>query len=300
MITEVLKILNPSQKKVPLSPRLWITIPNIFIKQFREGEIDLPMESIISGETEAAKRFGYEGREKKVFTLADLPNIAEYKGSLPYYFRILSDTLKKILNNKPGPWKLPPIKVLDDRPPNMLVPAYLQKLSNGDYKFEFIVTQPPIDFSNPKKLRLINLYNFFIVAWHFRWRVIERHLYNLKRLKTGTLDTIQDRLRELIPKIYVDINAIILDSHNRELQFPDDITRNFEGEDKVIIQKVVDSQEGLWVEIFPEFEKACNNVDIEKLIICLEKFQNMNKTCLFIVLKMLLKDVEKLQGEILF
>jgi hypothetical protein len=300
MIKQVLKLFNPSQIPVPLSPRLWITVPNSLINQFKEKKIDLPMESTITGETEAAKRFGYEGRERKDVNLEELIKIAEYKGTLPLFFNILSDTLQEILNNKPGPWRLPPIKVLNDKPPNMLVPAYLQKLSNGDYKFEFIVTQPPIKFSNPNKRRFIDLYNIFIVAWHFRWRVVNKYLHQFKRLKTGKLDLIRAQAPELIHKMKIDLNSVLLDSLNRELQFPDDITRNFEGEDKIIMEKIVDSQEGLWTKIFPKFEKACDDVDIETLIDCLINFMNMNKTCLVSVLKLLQKSLEEIQGEILF
>jgi hypothetical protein len=300
MIKKVLKLFSPSQKPVPLSPRLWITIPNSSINQFKEKKIDLPMESTISGETEAAKKFGYEGREDKVVTLGELPKIAEYKGTLPLYFTILSDTLQKILSNKPGPWRLPPIKVLNDKAPNMLVPAYLQKLSTGDYKFEFIVTQPPIKFSNPNKKRLIDLYNLFIVAWHFRWRVVNKYMHQLNRLKTGNFDQIREQAQDLIKKMKIDLDAVILDSFNRELQFPDDITRNFEGEDKIIMEKIVNSQEGLWSKILPKFEKACDDVDIETLINCLIDFMNMNKTCLITVLKLLYKSMEDIEGEMLF
>jgi hypothetical protein len=300
MIKQVIKLFNPTQKPVPLSPRLWITIPNNLINQFKERKIDLPMESIITGETEAAKRFGYEGRENSVLKLEELEKIAEYKGTLPLYYNILSDTLQEILSNKPGPWRLPPIKVLNDKPPNMLVPAYLQKLSSGDYKFEFIVTQPPIKFSNPKKKQLIDLYNLFIVAWHFRWRVVNKYMHQLSRLKTGKLEQIRDQAQELIHKMKIDLNSVILDSLNRELQYPDDITRNFEGKDKILMEKIVNSQEGLWSQILPKFNKACDDVDLETLVDCLRDFMNMNKTCLVTVLKLLHKSIEEIQGEVLF
>jgi hypothetical protein len=300
MVKKVLKLFNPTKKPVPLSPRLWITIPNRLIDKFREGETNLLKESIITGETEAAKRFGYEEREKKVVQLKELPKIAEYKGTLEPYFVVLADTLQEILNNKPGPWKLPPLKVLNDKPPNMLVPAYLQKLSNGDYKFEFIVTQPPINFGNPYNRRYVNLYNLFIVAWHFRWRVINKYLLRLKRLKTAREDQIRDELREIVKKMEVDLNAVILDSANRQIQVPADVTINFEGDDKELMEKIVDSQKGLWFEVHPIFVEGCKKLEISTLIDCLQKFQNMNKTCLVTVLRLLQKDVENLDGEILF
>ena len=105
---------------------------------------------MITGETDAAKKFGYESRDNEEITLSQLIEIVEFKGTLPKFFDVLASTLKGILNKKSGPRRVPPVRVLNDKPPSMLIPAYLYELPNGDKKFEFVVTEPPINFAYSK------------------------------------------------------------------------------------------------------------------------------------------------------
>jgi len=287
-INKIQKVFSPTQKPISLSPRIWITIKSDSVEKFKSGSISLPLDSTITGETEAARKFGYESRAKEEITLKKLIDIAEYKGTLPLFFEVLSDTLQNILNNKTGPWRVPPVKVLNDSPPNILVPAYLEKMSNGDRRFEFIVTVPPINFNYPREnVFILDVYNIFIVAWHFRWRIIQKYLPELRRIATGDLNEYPDRAPKLIEDLRIDMNAVTLDSRNRKLQYPDDIIRNFEGKDKMFIEKIVNKREGLWSQLYPIFTKACENVDINTLIDCLTKFQCLNKTVIIASLRLL-------------
>jgi hypothetical protein len=296
IIDKIQEVFSPTQKPVSLSPRIWITIKSDFVEKFKSRSINLPLESLITGETEAAKKFGYESSAKEEITLKRLIDIAEYRGTLPVFFEVLSDTMQDILNKKPGPWKVPPVKVLNDSPPNILVPAYLEKMPNGDRKFEFIITAPPKNFNYPRENSYaMDLYNLFIVAWHFRWRIIEKYLPEFKRIATGDLTVLHNRAKELIEDIRVDFNAVVLDSYNRKLQYPDDIIRNFEGEDKILMKKIVDKREGLWSQIYPIFTEACENVDVGTLVDCLNKFKAINKTTIIACLRLL----DKVSGSII-
>jgi hypothetical protein len=301
-ITEsVLSIFSPTQKPKALSPRIWITIKNESLKEFKKRTISLPPTSIITGETEAARKFGYESKENEEMSLDDLKDVVEFKGTLPLFYEVLSDTLQDILNRKAGPWRVPPVKVLKNSPPNILVPAYMEKMPNGDRKFEFIVTVPPINFGYPKEdVFITELYNLFIVSWHFRWRIIEKYLYEFQRRFTGNIDPIREDTKKMISKLKVDLNAVVLDSYNRNFQFPEDITRSFEGNDKIIMDQIVNKREGLWVKLMPIFLNACDDVDLKIIIECLTKMQDINKTCIVICLKLLEKvAIEKLKGDII-
>jgi hypothetical protein len=299
-VSSIIHLFGPIEKPVALSPRIWITIKNEFIKQFKERKIPIPLESVVTGETEAARKFGYESAENKEITLGELSKIVEYKGTLLPFYNILSDTLQDILNRKPGPWRVPPVKVLNNKPPRIVVPAYLLKLPNGDHKFEFIITEPPINFGFRKEDQDIDtLYNLLIVAWHFRWRIVNAYLFQLNRLRTASYDKARPEAKNLIAKLKIDLDAIILDSLNRGLQFPDDVTRSFSGNDKKVLQNIVDSEKGLWNKLMPKYEEACHEVDLDGLIDCLLQWQDMNKAVLVVCLRLLLKVAnERIEGNI--
>lgn len=301
IMTSILSIFSPTQKPEALSPRIWITIRNESLLEFKKRTIPLPPTSVISGETAAARKFGYESKEDEEISLDYLADVVEFKGTLPLFYEVLSDTLQDILNKKAGPWRVPPVKVLKNTPPNILVPAYMVKMPNGDRKFEFIVTVPPINFNYPKEKEAItDLYNLFTVSWHFRWRVIEKYLYEFQRRFTVDIDPIREDMKKMISKLKIDLKAVLLDSFNRNLQFPDDIIRNFEGKDKIIMEQIVNKREGIWRNLMPIFDKACNDVDLETIIECLIKMQDINKTCIVICLRFLEKiTIEKLKGDII-
>lgn len=294
IVDSIITTFSTTRKAIALSPRIWLTIKSDAIKDFKERKINIPDDSLITGETEAARKLGYDFKENEEITIKELFKNAEYKGTLEPYFVVLSDTLQDIINKKTGPWRVPPVKVLTDKAPRILVPAYLEKLANGDHKFEFVVTEPPINFDYPTDNKgVMELYNLFIVAWHFRWRIVHNYLHYFNRIKSADKEFVYKEATIQISKMKVDLNAVILDSINRGLQFPDDVTRNFRDQDKKIMQTIVDTRDGMWKKLLPIFEKACENHDYVSIVDCLEKMQDMNKTCIIISLKLL----ERLSNE---
>lgn len=300
IVESILALFRPKKKPVALSPRLWLTIKNEHIEKFKNREIEIPLDSTLTGETDAARKFGYMAIENEEITIADLIENVEYKGTLPLFSVVFSDTLQDMLSRKKGPWRLPPVRILNDEPPRMLVPAYLERLPNGDHKFEFIITEPPINIAYQKKdLDVMGLYNLFIVAWHFRWRVIEKYLSQFERLQSADYDSIRNQAGKLISKLNIDMNAVVLDSFNRGLQLPGDVIRHFTDGDRIIMQKIVDIREGKWFELKPKYQQACKDVDLSSLIDCLLQMQDMNKTCLIMSLRLLEKITgERLGGEV--
>jgi len=174
-------------------------------------------------------------------------------------------------------------------------------LPNGDKKFEFVVTEPPINISYQKEdLDAVDLFNLFTVAWHFRWRIIEKHLKNIKRILSAGVDRCREEASKHLAELKVDLSAVILDSFNRKLQFPDDITKHFTGNDKMVIENIVNRKNGLWMNLMPKFDNAVENFDLDQVVKCLKEMQSINKTCIVLCLKLLEKVAsEKLEGEIL-
>jgi hypothetical protein len=301
IVEKIINNFSPTKKPIPLSPRIWITVQKDSECFLKKEFPEISMDSKITGETDAAKKFGYESGDNEEITLKELIEKVEFRGTLPKFFDVLASTLKDIVNKKAGPKRVPPVRVLNDKPPSMLIPAYLHELPNGDKKFEFVVTEPPINIAyRNENLDAMDLYNLFTVAWHFRWRVIEKHLENIKRILSAGVDRYREIALQHLSELKIDLSAVILDSFNRKLQFPGDITKHFTGKDKVVIEKIVNSKNGLWMNLMPKFDNAVDKVDLDQIVECLEEMQSINKTCIVLCLKLLEKVVsEKLEGEIL-
>ena len=139
----------------------------------------------------------------------------------------------------------------------------------------------------------MDLYNLFVIAWHFRWSVMENYIKELSRMSSAdlTLDINIKRAKEKIARLRIELNAIYLDSANRRLQFPEDITRNFEGDDKKIMEKIVGTRDGLWSKLQPTFDTACNDLDLKTIVDCLSKMLDLNKTSIVKCIKFLEKYV---------
>lgn len=302
-IESILKIFNPGQKPIALSPRIWITIKAEAIDKITKRRISLPLKTTtISGETEAALRYGYPSIDGKEISLKKLEQKAEFKGTLPLFYEILSETIREVLTNNPGPWRVPPVRVLNEAPPNILVPAYKEKMPNGDIKIEFVVTRSPINFNYPREnLYFMDLYNLFVIAWHFRWSVLEKYIHEFSRFSPKDLVSKinQNLAKDIIEKLKVELSAVYLDSFNRRLQFPEDIIRNFEGDDKKVMRKIVESG-GLWTQLREVFDTACENMDLKTIVECLSKMKNLNKTVIVKCIELLLKFTnDKMKGEVI-
>lgn len=308
-ITEILDILKPKTLITQLAPRVWITIKKDEFEAFKKGEIQLPMNSIISGETEIFTRQRVALGDDEDLTLEKFDQIVDYPNSLPPFYALLEDILRDILRApRRGPWRVPPLRVMKDTPPRIIVPSALERCADGDYRFEFFVTEPPPYVEKGVNQKFAALYNLFIITWHFRWRVVEKHLEQLDRMKNfpSTDDKTTDRrklqLQKQLKELKLDMEAISLDSINRNLEYEGDVTKSFVGNDKKVMKNLVDSKKGLWITIKPIFDEALKKENVSEIIRCLKAWRDLNKTGLILTLKRLkefAEDGEIIDGDIL-
>lgn len=306
IITEILQILEPKSKTIVLAPRIWITVKKEKFADFKNGIITLPMDSTIHGETEVFLENKVVSFEGKRLTLERFDEIVEYPPSIKPFFILLGEILHKIVNApKKGPWRIPPIRIFHDKPPRIIVPASLEKSAGGDYIFEFFVSEPPSYTDEISSREFTSLYNLFIISWSFRWRVIQPRIKELMRKKnTFSINAeVRERkknyLKKELKELYSDLNRITLDSCNRKIETETDVLDLFEGEDKDIIENIVDPKNGLWIEVLKTFYdtleeelKSLNGEHVDAIIKCLNAWQDMNKTVLILTLNRLLKLTE--------
>jgi hypothetical protein len=308
-ITEILDILKPRTLITQLAPRVWITIKKDKFKAFQKGEIPLPMDSTISGETEIFTRQRVVLVDDKELTLDKFDQIVDYPNSLPHFFALLEEIIRDILRApRRGPWRVPPLRVMKDTPPRIMVPSALERCADGNYRFEFFVTEPPPYVEKGVNQKFAALYNLFIITWHFRWRVVEKHLEQLARMKNfpstddGRTNRLKIQIRKQLKELKLDMEAIFLDSINRNLEYEEDVTKSFVGDDKKIMKNMVDTERGLWIKIKPIFDEALENENVSEIIRCLKAWRDLNKTGLILTLKRLkelAEDGEIIDGNIL-
>lgn len=266
IIRKILEKLESPSKKIPLTARAWLTIPAEKLKDLDRGNI--PPEAYISGEIEALKELGIG--EKEGIELEKLSKIAEYRAGLQYFLPILSNILCEILLGKRGPWTVPPIRITKEGVAKTMVPSYLEKRVNGDLCFHFFVSQPHPNFRLGAEDYFTRVYHLFIVSWHFRWRIIHQYLETLYDLDSADVE--KEQIAETFNRMKLDFSAVILDSLNRNLEFPRQIMSVFNNpDDSKIIKRIVDSNNGLWAELQPTFEDAISNHDIKTTIKTLKK-----------------------------
>jgi hypothetical protein len=98
------------------------------------------------------------------------------------------------------------------------------------------------------------------------------------------------------------MEAISLDSINRNLEYEGDVTKSFVGNDKKVMKNLVDSKKGLWIKIKPIFDEALEKENVSEIIRCLKAWRDLNKTGLILTLKRLKEladDGEIIDGNIL-
>jgi len=294
IVKKILELLDSQSKKIPLTAHACLTIPAGKIGELAQG--DIPLDSCITGETDALNQLGIG--EKDGIDLEKLLKIAEYKRGLKYFLPILGNVLSEIMSGKRGPWTIPPIRITKEGIAKTMVPSYLEQSINGDLSLNFVVSQPHPNFRINDADHFTRVYHMFIVAWHFRWRVIDKHLETLNNFKSGKVDKAE--IAEEFTKLMLDFDAVILDSLNRNLEFPSHVVEVFDNQnDAKVIKKIVDSDEGLWAELQPSFEDAISKQDINATIDILKKIRDLNKTVLFLSLKRLSELANKMDGEII-
>jgi hypothetical protein len=308
-ITEILEILKPKTVITELAPRVWITIKKDKFDAFKKGEIRLPMDTIITGETEPFLRRKVCFLDDENLTLEKFDEIVDYPIALPHFFTLLEDILKEILNApRKGPWQIPPLRTMKNTPPRIIVPSALQKDVDGNYIFEFFVTEPPPYTVPETNSRLAALYNLFVISWRFRWIVIERHLNELTRKYDRQSEKIKNdvrrkrQIRKELKVLKLDIEKIYLDSFNRDLEYRMDVTSQFECKNQTEIKYAIENSLDIFNKIKPFFDEALENENISDIIKYLKAWRDINKTLLILTLekfKGLVEDPRVVEGSII-
>ena len=315
-IAEILHILEPVSKTTILTPRVWITIKHEKFEDFKKGIIPLPKDSTIHGETEVFIGQKIDLLSDQKMTLNEFDKIVEYPPALDPFFTLIGEILQKIVNApKKGPWQVPPVRIFNNRPPRIIVPASLEKCVDGNYCFEFFVTEPPPYSEKVPFPEYSSLYNLFIIGWSFRWRVIESHLKELKRRKhtqslvKETEDRKKDKLKNELNELFLDMKRVSLDSYNRRIENETDVMEMFTGQEKEIMKNIVHPINGFWTKIYPIFYDALESEReslegkyVDDIIKCLKVWRDLNKTVLVLTLNRLLeltKDEKIIQGNLI-
>jgi hypothetical protein len=315
-IAEILHILEPVSKTTILAPRVWITIKQEHFEDFKKGIIPLPRDSIIYGETEVFLGQKLDLFDDHQMTLKEFDKILEFPPAFDPFLSLLGEILHKIVNApQKGPCRVPPVRIYNNMPPRIIVPASIEKCADGNYCFEFFVTEPPPYTEKVPFPVYSSLYNLFIIGWSFRWGVIESHLKELKRRKhTQSLDKAtakrkKEKLKNETKKLFLDMKRVALDSYNRRIENETDVMDMFTGEEKEIMKNIVHPTNGFWTKIYPEFYDALESEreslegkHVDKIIKCLKAWRDLNKTALILTLNRLLeltKDEKIIQGNLI-
>ena len=79
----------------------------------------LPGEARLSGEAEALKQLGLGSSDE--ITVADFRERSDFKFALTYYVPHLANCLRRIIENYPDLWIIPPVRLVATNQPKVLV-----------------------------------------------------------------------------------------------------------------------------------------------------------------------------------
>jgi hypothetical protein len=295
LIRFVLQQLGPV-KKIALTPRLWITIAgDEQIQGLKNGE--LPEEIRLEGESEALREFGV-GPGAGV-TLKEFYELSEFKRTLDYYMPHVANALRRVIEKKIDLWRIPPVKVTKNKSPKVLVPAYYQQGQDNSHTFEFQVYEPLPNYVLGKESAFADLYNLFVVAWHFRWRIVDEWLERLMDLRSRGSWVTESEIRRQIRKFRLDFGSILLETLNRGLDSPRKILLLFSLEEGNLLSTIMQPEDGLWTRHMFELNQGIKDQDLNEIIAALEKMKDLNKTILVLTLKRLHELALEKDGEVL-
>jgi hypothetical protein len=283
-----------------ITPRLWITLSNLLANKIKKGD-RIKQEELsdvhLRGESEALKEFGIGPRDGVTF--GNFYQDSAYKRSLDFFVPHLIHAIKNILNENFDDVFLPPIRVTDSGYARTLVPAYIEKTTDKQIKIEFFVYKPLASFNVETASPFNTLFNLFVVAWRFRWLVLENNLSELLNQKQffGNKEMERD-IEKNLDNIKQSITLILLDAMNRGLEYSRKIKKVIDDKsDKDEFSKIVDTQTGLWAQYSGELFSGIEKYDPNKVIEALEKMIPVNKAIILISLKALLKNAEELEED---
>lgn len=302
VIDEIIRSLKAFMRDT-ISPRFWLTIKDEVLQKIREENILTEEDKSkihLRGETEALRDFGIG--PKGGVEYGDFYNQSQYKRTLDYYFPHLINAVKNISAENYDKIFIPPIMITDKGFARTLVPAYIEKLPDNRTRFEFFSYKPRPSFNVQTPSDYDLLFNFFVVAWRFRWLIINTTLSDLLNKKDYLLDGDDEvETKKELKKVNDRIYLILLDSLNRGLDFPRKIAKvvgNFADDDAMkTLDDIMKIPTGLWMKYSEKIFSGINENDIEKVITGLNELIPINKKCLKIVLNSLLIATDKLEED---
>ena len=296
LIEFILEELGPV-KRSALTPRMWITVSGIEqIEKINSGE--LPGEVRLEGETGALKEFGVG--EGAGITLKEFYKLSEFKQTLDYYTPHLANALKRIMDKRMEQWRIPPVRVTREGAPKVLVPAYFEKRQDNNYRFEFLYHEPLPNYVLGQQSAFATLYNLFVLAWQFRWRIIEQWLERLMNLRSLGSMANQNDIDSQVRKFRLDFGSILLEAMNRSLDSPRKILLQFPQEkEKKLLHKIIEPDDGLYMQIIKKLDDAIKELDLGQIVEALIEMKDLNKTILLLTLKRLHELAMEKDGELI-
>jgi hypothetical protein len=296
LIGFILKELGPV-KRLALTPRLWVTVSGSEqIEKIKTGE--MPPEIRLEGESEALKEFGVGAGAG--ITLGEFHELSEFKQTLEYYIPHIANALRRIIDKRIELWRIPPVRVTRHGAPKVLVPAYFEKGQDKAYTFEFLVYEPLPNYVLGKESAFATLYNLFVLAWQFRWRIIELWLERLMDLRSMGSRANQKDIYRQIRKFRLDFGSILLDALNRRLESPRKILVQFpQVEEKELLRKIINPEDGIYTQQMVQLDNAIKEHDLDQIVEALTKMKDINKTILVLTLKRLHELALEKDGEMI-
>jgi len=292
----VLNALQPV-KREPLTPRLWITLSgDEAVEQLKKGMF--VAEAHLAGESEALRQFGV-GPGAGI-SLAEFFGRSEFKRTLDYYIPHLTNCLRRIIEGYTDLWIIPPVRVVRDGQPKVLVPAYMEKGLGNKYKFEFLVYQPQPDYDPNAESAFDTLYNLFYLGWSFRARIIEQWFETLMNLHSlGSAAKTEDISRN-VSKFKLAFRLILLEALNRNLDSPRRVEKYFpRKEDQEKLRKIMNLENGLYMIYVKKLYEGIETNNLETIIECLGQLRNINKSLLLMTTARLQELVKEMDGDLI-
>ena len=277
LIQFILATLQPV-KRQPLCPRLWVTLRGPeSLEQLKKGR--LPAEAHLAGEAEALKQLGLGPGDE--ITVADFRERSDFKYALDFYVPHLANCLRRIVEEYPDLWVIPPVRLVQGSQAKVLVPAYVDKGLGNSYRFEFLIYQPEPDGDPDADSPFGLLCNLFFLSSTFRKRIIEDWLETFLNLQSLGTHAKAEEVRRKVQKFKLAFGAILLEAMNRNLDSPRRIEKCFaRPEDREKLQQILNPQNGLYLTQAGQLSAAMDAPDLDRMIDALHQLRNINKTLL--------------------
>ena len=283
LIKSLFILLGPV-KREPLSPRLYIHFKGVNdLNEIMNGS--LPESVWLEGESDALAALGV-GPGKSI-TLKEFYEESESKQSLKRYMPHVANCIRRIIKRKADLWVIPPIRLLKDSLPKVLIPAYYEEGLDSTYMFAFIVYQPQPDYLAGEESSFSTLYNFLVVTYRFKKRIIDEWLEALMDLRSLSPNIKEDDLSRKFRNFGLAFGTVHLDALNRHLDSPRKIKKQFIKEEREILEKIINQEDGLWRAHMGRLDSGIENRDINTVVDSLCELKNLNKTMMILTLKRL-------------